>query len=120
MEAFICNETLFDDIVRSLTNNVVWGSNDVVDLLQNSDDLKKPKKAVVQAGHTISFVFWCKSCNTKIFFELLHTVYCYWDPFGSAEGTSDTLDATKQKTKKVHLDIAWWETKLNVPVAYRR
>ena len=43
-----------DDIARSFTNNVVWGSKDVVELLQNSDDLKKPKKAVVQAAHKIN------------------------------------------------------------------
>ncbi len=54
LEASICNETMPDDISRSVTKNVVRGSNDVVEILQNSDGCGKPKKAVVHTAHTIN------------------------------------------------------------------
>ncbi len=36
------------------TSKVVCGLNECLDAEQNSEDLKKPKKAVVKAAHSIS------------------------------------------------------------------
>ena len=60
-----------DDFARSFTNNVVWGSNDVVELLQNSDDSGKPKKAMVHAAHTINLSCGVNAAARVYFFSYL-------------------------------------------------